>query len=121
MQGNIKLTNLSSAELLPQKHQYVLLKKSAGSAGFKGPECILPYRENVFKYSLKTDSFPLGLILHALIFKTESTTEKDLGLFQIFKKVVVDSTEKNQFQRPSVEQLLKELSTLVIVQSTRKR
>ena len=121
MQGNAKVTDLSSAELLPTRNNYILMEYQKGTTGFMGPECTNYYKNKMFRYSLKTDVFPLGVILHALIFKTEGEQPNNLRLFEFLRKVVTNSIGENQFQRPSIDQLLKYLGTLAVVPSPKRR
>ena len=86
-----------------------------------GPECTKHYKDKMFRYSMKTDVFPLGVILHALIFKTEGVQTNNLGLFEFFRKVVKHSIGENQFKRPSVDKVLKDLGTLAVVSSPKRR
>ena len=121
VQGHVKVTDLSSAELLPANSAHLLLKYQKGSTGLMGSECTNPYKDNMYRYSLKTDVFPLGVILHTLIWKTQGVATDNLGLFEFLQKVVKRSVGENQFLRPSVDQLLEDLGTLAVIPSPKKR
>ena len=121
IQGTVKLTDLTSAELLPARSNSMLIKYPKGTAGFTGPECSNHFKDKMYRYSLKTDVFALGVILHALIFKTVTAQSDNMGLFTFLRKAVKNAVGENQFHRPSVEQLLTDLGTLAVIPSPKKR
>ena len=108
VKGKMKIIDLGCAEKIPPGQEYLLCKVSKGTEGYMGPECLDSIDGKYFKYSLRTDSYALGILLEYILSKA-SEIKNNEALTSYLNSIVKNTLQDNQFMRKSAVELLDEL------------
>lgn len=103
--GQMKVIDLGCAEQIPEGKECVMCRMSKGTEGYMGPECTKPIEGKYFQYSLKTDSYSLGVVLTFLLSKTSKLEHQNNHLSVYLKSVVKTIMNDDQFLRKSAKEM----------------
>ena len=103
--GKMKVIDLGCAEQIPEGKEYLLCRTSKGTEGYMGPECTKPIEGKHFQYSLKTDSYSLGVVLTFLLSKTNNLEHYNNHLSVYLKSVVQTIMNDEQLLRKSAKEM----------------
>jgi len=85
--------DLGCAEQIPDGENYVQCRKSKGTEG----------------YSLKTDSYSLGVVLSYLLSKAPTLSSLNPNLSVYLNSIVTETMRDDQFTRPTARDMLQHL------------
>jgi len=109
VRGQMKVIDLGCAEQIPIGENYVMCKLSKGTEGSLAPECKTPSDGSYFRYSIRTDSYSLGVTLTFLLSKTKLLNHNHQNMFIYFQSIVRKCLLTDQSARPSAKQMLEDL------------